>query len=101
MHACKGHAGKLCNSIFKKKRKKKKEALLTTFSWIWQLDTDMLMDSSSGREKHMMFPHSPTVNATLPMHKAVNESLSNRKQRDIVHILVFFHNLQAYHSCLQ
>lgn len=27
-----------------------KKAPLTTFSWIWQLDTDMLMDSSSGEE---------------------------------------------------
>lgn len=26
------------------------KAPLTTFSWIWQLDTDMLMDSSSGEE---------------------------------------------------
>lgn len=47
-HECmhvQGCAGKLCNSV-----SKKKEAPLTTFSWIWQLDTEILMEISSVHE---------------------------------------------------
>jgi len=42
VNACAGGAVTFSSSS------QRKEAPLTTFSWIWQLDTDMLMDSSSG-----------------------------------------------------